>query len=319
MSHSSGFVPTRPLPAALTLEQFREAVNSSFVPLEVTSESPDTFRGFIARASVHGISFTDVRATAQVVQRTLQLIENDPKAFFKISLQLEGHGIHRQHGREVDLQPGDLVIYDTTHPYELEFTDRFRVIVVMLPHDRLKIPAARVQDITATRLAGTEGLGRVVSPFLATLGTNLDELRGPAGVRLAQNALHLLDTLFSYEFDLAKLAADPRRALMERIRDDIDRRLGDPDLTPKSIAENAFISVRHLHSLFSDEGETVSSYVRSRRLERTYLDLTDPQHAALPVAAIGERWGFHSPTHFSRTFKLVYGESPSEVRRRALD
>lgn len=268
---------------------------------------------------MHGISFTDVRATAQVVQRTTNLIETDNRAFFKISLQLEGHGIHRQHGREVDLQPGDLVIYDTTQPYELEFTDRFRVIVVMLPHDRLKIPAARVQDITAIRLSGSEGLGRVVSPFLATLGTNLDELRGPAGVRLAQNALQLLETLFAYEFDLTRMAADPHRALLERIRDDIDRRLGDPDLTPKSIADNAFISVRHLHSLFRDEGETVASYVRSRRLERTYLDLTDPQQATVPVAAIGERWGFHSATHFSRAFKTVYGESPSEVRRRALE
>lgn len=287
------------------------------MPLEITSDDPD-FVARMAHEEVHGVSFTDVRSTRQLVRRTPELIAKSPTKYFKISLQMEGHGIHRQHDREVDLQPGDLVIYDTSHPYELEFNGPFRVLVMMLPHGRLQIPAPLVDEITAVRLDGSVGVGRVVSPFLSTLGVNLEELRGPAGVRLVQNAVQLLDTLLANEFDLAKYVADPHRAMLERLRDDIDQRLGDPELTPASIADQAFISLRHLHALFHDQGDTVASYIRSRRLERIYVDLADPASLHLSVAAIGARWGFKNAAHFSRTFKSVYGESPSEVRRRTM-
>lgn len=304
--------------AVLDLAGFQAAVSNSFVPLKVTSDAPDEFRGSVTQADVHGVTFTDVRAERHRVERTEELIRTAPRQFYKISLQLEGTSTLSQGGRTVELQPGDLAIYDTSRPYVLTFNDRFRVMVIQLPHERLRIPPGLADEVTAVRLAGSEGLGRVVSPFLATLGTNLGELEGPAGAKLAQNAIDLLDTLFATEFDLVKYAADPRRALLQQIRDGIDERLDDPDLSPSTIAAAVFISVRHLHNLFHEQGQTVAAYVRTRRLERCYLDLTDAASAEVPIAAIGARWGFKDAAHFSRAFKTAYGESPSEVRRRAL-
>jgi AraC-like DNA-binding protein len=300
------------------LAGFQRWVDASFVPLRVTSPLGETFRGRVAGVNVHGVGFTDVRGDPQLVERTPELISAATDHFYKISLQLEGASLLRQGGRSVELHPGDLAIYDTSRPYELEFTAPFRVLVIMLPHSRLAVPHGLASEFTAIRLAGSEGLGRVVSPFLATLGTNLQELRGPAGAKLAQNAVDLLDTLLANEFDLARYASDPHLSLLQQIRDRIDEHLGDPNLGPSSIAASAFISVRHLHNLFQDQGQTVASYIRTRRLERTYLDLTNPKQADESVASIGNRWGFKDPAHFSRAFKQAYGESPSEVRRQAL-
>lgn len=301
----------------LDLNRFRNVVNESFVPLEITADDPASFGARVSHVNVHGVSFTDIRAGAHTVLRTPDLIAESSEHCVKISRQMAGHGIHRQHGRTVDLQPGDLVVYDTSQPYELSFTDDFRVLVMMVPHERLKVPPHAMNDITAVRLDGSSGLGRVVSPFLATLGASLDELRGPAGVYLVQSAVQLVDTLLANSFDLNRVAADPHRALLESIRDDIDRRLGDTTLSPSSIADRAFISVRHLHALFHDRGETVAGYIRKRRLECAYLDLVNPKHAHRSVSAIGAEWGLANAAHFSRLFKARYGESPSEVRRRA--
>ncbi|MDJ1371995.1 AraC family transcriptional regulator [Gulosibacter molinativorax] len=302
----------------LSFSQFQVAVSNSFVPLKLTTTVPEgEFEARLQQANVHGVSFTDVRAMPHVVERTPELIEQAPRYFYKISLQLEGAGRLRQGDREVQLQPGDLAVYDTSQPYELSFDKRFRTMVIQLPHDRLHIPHDFAAQMTAVRMDGSEGLGRVVSPFLATIGTNLAELQGPAGAKLAQNAVDLLETLFATEFDLKRYAADPRRALLQRIRDNIDEHLSDPDLSPNTIAAAAFISVRHLHNLFQDQGQTVASYVRTRRLERCYLDLTDPENFDVPVAAIGARWGFKDAAHFSRAFKGAYGETPSAVRRHA--
>lgn len=302
---------------SLDLNRFRNVVNESFVPLEITADDPASFRARVSHVNVHGVSFTDIRAGAHTVLRTPELIAESSEHCVKISRQMEGRGIHRQHGRSVDLQPGDLVVYDTSQPYELSFTDDFRVLVMMVPHERLKVPPHAMNDITAVRLDGSSGLGRVVSPFLATLGTSFDELRGPAGVYLVQSAVQLVDTLLANSFDLNRVAADPHRALLESIRDDIDQRLGDTTLSPSTIAEHAYISVRHLHALFHDRGETVAGYIRKRRLECAYLDLVNPEYAHRSVSAIGADWGLANAAHFSRLFKVRYGESPSEVRRRA--
>uniref|UniRef100_UPI003F5A6FE7 AraC family transcriptional regulator n=1 Tax=Streptomyces asoensis TaxID=249586 RepID=UPI003F5A6FE7 len=43
-------------------------------------------------------------------------------------------------------------------------------------------------------------------------------------------------------------------------------------------------------------------------------DLADPAMHHFPVGAIGGRWGFADPAHFSRLFKTVYGMSPREAR-----
>ncbi|MGO2110546.1 MAG: helix-turn-helix domain-containing protein [Pseudoclavibacter sp.] len=301
----------------LDLASYRAAVSASFVPLRVTTEMGADFRGSVTQADVNGVTFTDVRGGPHLVERTPELIAASTRHFFKVSLQLESNSWLEQGGRRDELRPGDLAIYDTSTPYRLGFESPMRVMVVQLPHDKFDIPRDLVRQMTAVRLDGNEGLGRVVSPFLATLGANIEQLQGAAGMRLAQNAIDLLQTLFSHELDVARLAADPHSALMQRIRDHIDEHLGDQSLSPTTIAAANYISTRHLHALFHEQGSTVSTYVRSRRLERCYLTLTSPSERETPIAAVGLRWGFADAAHFSRVFKAAYGESPKVVRARA--
>src|SRR6266567_2468113 len=43
-------------------------------------------------------------------------------------------------------------------------------------------------------------------------------------------------------------------------------------------------------------------------------DLRDPRWSARPVAAVGARWGYPDPAHFSRLFKANYGMGPRDYR-----
>lgn len=303
-------------PGWLDLAGFQNAVTSSFVPLRVTAPQPASFRGSISQTVVAGVSFTTVVAAPHKVERTPELIRNSPRQFFKVSLQMEGTSRLEQGGRSVDLEPSDLAIYDTNTPYILTFDVPFKVVVIQLPHERFEVPPQLMSRVTAVRLSGQDGLARLVSPFLATLGTDHDHIKGAAGTRLAQNAIDLLGLLFANEVDAAKAASDPHWALFHQIRDHIDENLGDPGLSPVSIAEANYISTRHLHNVFREKGTTVSSYIRSRRLEKCYLDLTSPVRLDVPIAVVGNRWGFVDAAHFSRVFKATYGESPRGIRER---
>ncbi|MGR6918715.1 helix-turn-helix domain-containing protein [[Actinomadura] parvosata] len=86
-----------------------------------------------------------------------------------------------------------------------------------------------------------------------------------------------------------------QRALTARIHASIHDNLGDPGLTPGTIAAAQHISRSYLYTLFHRQGHTVAGYIRERRLERCRRDLADPLLAAHPIHATAARWGFTSP------------------------
>ncbi|TDD84049.1 AraC family transcriptional regulator [Actinomadura darangshiensis] len=106
-----------------------------------------------------------------------------------------------------------------------------------------------------------------------------------------------------------------RGALMAQIYAFMRKNLGDPHLTPGVIAEAHYISLRYLHKLFQQEGQTVAGWVRERRLELCRRDLADPGLTALSISAIACRWGYRNPAHFSQAFRSAYGLSPRQFRR----
>ncbi|SEC04586.1 helix-turn-helix domain-containing protein [Microbacterium hydrocarbonoxydans] len=299
---------------ARNISEFRAAVSESFVPLQVSTAGPDHFRGVIRGASVDEVHVNEVRATSHIVERTPELIARSDRSFFKLSLMLAGTGLLIQDDREAVLQPGDLAVYDTDRPYSLVFDDDFRTMVVMFPKHLISLPSDMVGQLTAVRISGQGGLGGMVVPYLTQLAGNLDQLAGTTGARLAHSALDLVTTVFTRELGLDEVSADPHRALVQRIRSYIDRNLASTDLGPASIASAHFISTRHLHGLFQEQGVTVSTWIRTRRLEQCRRDLLDPMLADRPVAAVAARWGFVDAAHFSRAFKSAFGISPSEYR-----
>src|SRR5438045_4008929 len=83
---------------AHNISDFRAAVNDSFVPLQVSSDHPDRFRGMIRGAGVDEVHVSDVRATDHVVERTPELIARGDRPHFKVSLMLAGSGLLIQDG-----------------------------------------------------------------------------------------------------------------------------------------------------------------------------------------------------------------------------
>lgn len=313
-------VPAAPGRAAVTTSnaqnfgEFRTAVSQSFVPLHVTSDKPDPFTGRIRSTQVEQVHLSEVSAGEHIVTRTPELISRADRHYYKLSLQLTGTGLLVQDNREALMQPGDIAIYDTHRPYSLVFDDDFRVLVVMFPQSAIDLPIEMVGQLTAVTMSRQNGLGSLIVPFLAQFAGNFGRFAGSAGVRLAHNTVDLITTVLVDELDLEHEPANGHQALLRQIHRYIDENLGSPDLGPAQIAAAHYISTRHLHGIFREQGSTVSSWIRSRRLERCRRDLLDPVYAGRPVAAIATRWGFVDAAHFSRVFKAAYGHSPSEVR-----
>jgi AraC-like DNA-binding protein len=296
---------------------WRRLVTRSFVPLEVTSGKGHTFRGTMRSRTMEDVSIVAVDADSHNVLRTPALIGATDRRYFKLSIMLAGSGLLIQDNREALLQPGDIAVYDTHRPYTLAFDDNFRSLVLMFPQQLVGLPASAVGQLTAVKMSGDAGLGKVISPFLVEIARNLDQLSGASGTRLAHNAVDLVSTMFSAELDMSDGANRSSRAqLTARIRGFIEVNLRDPELNPASVAAAHFISYRYLHLLFREENETPANWIRSRRLEQIRRELRDPAHAHRSISSVASGWGFHDAAHFSRIFRATFDSTPSEFRTR---
>ncbi len=310
---------TLDLPPDQRFDYWKHVLNDTFVPLEVSSPSGEgDFRGRLRGCELGGLRLIEVRAEPHTARRTARLVKAAPAGCYKIGLQLRGTAVLIQDGREAVLTPGDFAFYDTDRPYTLALTHH-RMLVLIFPKDMIGLPQSQLAGLTATRMPGEAGgMASLIGPFLSQVADLLDEVDTPGlgvGVRLAGNVVDLLGTVLAERLDA--VPADPdtaHRALMLQITAFIEERLGEADLTPAQIAAAHHISLRQLHKLFHASGSTVAGWIRQRRLEHCGHDLRDPHRAAWSVAAVGARWGYPDPAHFSRLFKAAYGTGPRDYR-----
>ncbi|WP_329322144.1 helix-turn-helix domain-containing protein [Streptomyces sp. NBC_01262] len=301
--------------AATKLEFWRDVVSRSFVPLEIVPRERADFHAELRTARVGAVQVAVV-TTQPHLARTRRQTGSEASDCVKVSLQLTGHCVLTQGDHQAELEPGDLAVYDTRRAYTLDTDRPGRSLALMFPRAMLRMPERDLTRVTGIAVSCRDGLGMVVRPFLYGLARQVDELESVGTPRLADSVTDLLGTLLAEQAgaDRTPPYDDGRQVLTRRILVYMEQRLPDPRLGPDEVAAAHHISRRYLYKLLAEHGYTVSGWIREHRLARCRRDLTDPALSHLPVAAIGSRWGFPGPAHFSHAFKTAYGVSPSEAR-----
>lgn len=301
----------------LCFDEWVEVASNRFVPLSLSTVDRDGFSGSMRTRYVDGACVTDIAASPHSVRRLAESITDDDQHHLKLSLQIDGSGLVTQDGRCAQLRPGDAAIYDTARPYTLEYDGPMRSLVMLFPHSMLGLSASLMPTMTAVRLRGDQGIGRVICPFMQHIADDLEQLEGVNGARIVRSAFDLITALLSDELQ-ARTTRGSHQITAHTIAQYVDAHLDDPELTTDRVARAHFISSRQLQYLMSEEGTTLSAYIRERRLERCRVDLEDPSRAGMAIIDIASGWGFSDPSHFSRLFRAAYGLTPRAYRQQAL-
>ncbi|WP_331752419.1 helix-turn-helix transcriptional regulator [Streptomyces chartreusis] len=99
--------------------------------------------------------------------------------------------------------------------------------------------------------------------------------------------------------------------LVQAAKDLANSKLSEPELSSSMVARQLNVSVRTLQRAFATEGESVSNYIRRRRLEEARIILTAPR-SRLNVSELAAYWQFADSSHFIRAFKEYYGQTPTD-------
>lgn len=213
-------------------------------------------------------------------------------------------------GRRCTLARGDVCLVDESAGFRLGCQEPTTMLFLRLPRAAATGRFPHLDRLFATRLPGTEPGTRMLADFLFRLVDDA-ALLGEAQ-RSAMMAVTV--QMLAAAAPVAELgsAADWR---VRRALDYIELNLPVAGITAEDVARDQRISRRRLDQLMLEAlGQSVSSHLWSRRLERAAEDLTDPRQRAHSIAQIAFANGFEDPAHFTRAFKRRYSVTPGQWR-----
>jgi AraC-like DNA-binding protein len=301
-------------------DAFYDKVSERLLPAQVSTDDVATFRARLRSANLGLVQMNELWASQSfVARRTRKHIARTDAEYLKVSVQLSGLAMVSQGGEDITLRPGDFILYDTARPYQISGTASTHMQTLMFARDALRLSPAQLQWLTFRRISGRDGLGWLVAQYVAGLARQLDSV-GSGSWQLADATLDLFAAAFADQLTHSGKpgVSNGEAGLLLRVRTHIENRLDDPDLDVASIAAAHHISIRRLQKLFAAHEQTVTGWIRHRRIEHCRRDLANPALADQTVGSIATRWGIFDPAYFSRLFKSTYGMSPREYRIRAI-
>lgn len=294
-------------------DAWKEKLNEVYGPwLAKRADSP-TFHAEITHHTVQNLQVVNCVCDPCGAVRTGREISKSDGETLAVQLVLSGREHFAIDSKQAILNPGDILIWNTTRPMSFEVVERLHKISVMMPLTRLKswLPTSW-HSADSTLVNGSAG-GRVLSSLIQSMSPEF--LAG--NLRQSEALTEAIVGMIVSALDSSRTSTDPgtlRDMQLIRVKQFIDAHLDDPDLSPNMIADANRISLRYLHCLFEPESTTVLQYVIKARLLRCHRELSNPTMSKRTITDIAFSWGFQSSTHFSRRFREEYGISPLEFR-----
>jgi AraC-like DNA-binding protein len=215
---------------------------------------------------------------------------------------VEGSLRYWSDGRAVDARSGSMHLLSSADQIRFAVPEPSRLLRIsvpsaFLPQEVRVATAASIGPVPSTRV--TSGLTSLVEQVLDPI------VGGPASP--AARAVRAL-AVAAIEDSVPDTAEHDLRS---RILEHIERRIGDPDLGPQTIAGEFGISLRWVHHVFNVDGASVARHIRERRLDVVAAQLqTDRRFPR--IGALAERTGFASRDQLTRAFKARFGVTIAE-------
>ncbi|MEU5923886.1 helix-turn-helix domain-containing protein [Streptomyces antimycoticus] len=309
------------LPRAERFDFWREQMAQLMAPMEMSSDHTRDFWGEVRILNFGAASVWPTTFREMNFRRTPKLIRQSDPELYHFSFILEGNLQVSQSRQEAAHSAQGLYVVDTSRPFDcLAFGGPPGGVGLEIPKALIPVPHDRIDRLLARPIPARDGVGALLTGFLARLAADRGSYGPSDGPRLGTVLIDLAAALLAQavEADDALPPETHRHTLALRVQSFIQRNLSDPRLSPATIAAAHHISVGYLHRLFRARDTTVSAWIRQQRLDRVRRDLTDPGLHTVPLHELAARWGFAHPAVFSRAFRAAYGMPPSDYRRLAL-
>jgi AraC-like DNA-binding protein len=299
-----------------------EIAARSLMPVFAKTDAHSDPRVSLRVLTMEDVQVSRVNYASLQVSRTPRLIrQSDPEAY-QVNVFLQGSAVISQSGREANLTQGQFVVIDSSHPFQARRSCLADApsYLLQVPRRSVRLPSQVLGGLTAVSFDARRGLAAMFCQWLQNIITRAHEFSSEQAASLAAVTTDLISMVVADSLETTAEVTPQAHQQVLRMRIDqfIENHLGNPDLTPATVAAAHHVSLRHLQQLFAASGDTPAAWIRHRRLERCLRDLANPCLRQQPVYVVAARWGFTGQAHFSRLFRATYGITAAEYRRSQL-
>ena len=218
---------------------------------------------------------------------------------------------------------GDVVIIDMAQEIPLDASapcndERASDVTLWIPRGRLPPELAEGRSLQGLKLPSATPAGSLLRACLLSLADHVGEMGVDEFDALAGGVADLVGrALLRHAVATGKLGASAPLASFITLRTFVDRNLTSPKLGPAMVGANFGLSRASVYRLFEPVGG-LASYIRKRRLQRAYEEITAPGLSNRRIGPIAFSLGFQNLSAFSRAFRDAFGVTPGEARKAAL-
>ncbi len=293
-------------------------VNRAHLTWSIDKVRCDNFPAFIREGRFEDFRIVNLSSALVDIRgkRGSKEISSDAQELFNILYIVNGSERLIIDDREIDLQAGSLVMWDSTRPMKFITGNNLHQVTLSVTHSRMRRIFPAIDDFVGIQLGTQTGPGRLFASHLLALDTDFGNLYPQQAKIILDSTTQLfLSTLENQEFHVSPPSMIKKT---KAICSYIDENLGNLDLSATSLASRFNISARHLHRIFHRSDMTLSGYVLQKRLDRCSQELSSRIYSNQSITDIAFKWGFKDSSTFSKIFKREIGVTPREFRKSAL-
>ncbi|SRR5579871_3437502 len=297
---------------------WQDVICGTFIHLDCKSPQSSAFAGELTSRPLGDFSLSSMTSDPIDLTRSRGRISAAREEYCLVVVQGRGRTLAEQDGRRTVLEAGDLALFDSTRPYFAALQAGFHHYVLKVPRESVRRRLGPVEAMTARRVPGQAGVGKIASVFIRGLLDEADAVDDTTRRKLAETSMDLVAAALASALPVSTAASVTRVAHLARAKAFIAANVQRFDLAPEHVAAAAGVSERYLRELFAEEGDSITRHVWSYRYDKCKAALSDPAQAHRAISDIAFGWGFNDMSHFSRLFRDRTGVSARAFREAAL-
>jgi AraC-like DNA-binding protein len=218
-------------------------------------------------------------------------------------------------GQERAYDVGSACLIDRGRPLRVFGPRGGGVRIVIVEAAALKSLVVHPEDLSNRSLRSGSALN-LLKGYLRSLASFKKPLSSELASAVGVHLLDLVAATLGPSTEAANIVSERgvKAARLQAILAEIARRFGEPNFSLDDVAAALGISRRYVQKLLDGTGKSFTEHLAECRLELAFAMLTDPHHLHSAIIDIAFGVGFGDVSHFNRTFRRRFGETPSGIR-----